>query len=91
MARIVSINWKYLNYGAVAQLKTDKGFYTICADEDRCGEPLFLEFHTKKDNYCEKGAVDLTPDDWLELEDLQIVAENHYKTSISGESEVNSV
>lgn len=71
--------WQYLNY-PIAQAETEFGFYSILADEDRLGEPLFLSYHSTKDNYCEVGETIISDSDkYFELEELQDLALKHYQ------------
>jgi len=72
----VSLQWNYgPSYAFLCQAEGKEGFYTVSADEDRCGEPLFLEFHSEEDGYCTTQATTLAED--LELGELQNIAEDH--------------
>tara|TARA_R110000744_G_scaffold275805_1_gene388605 strand:+ start:247 stop:498 length:252 start_codon:yes stop_codon:yes gene_type:complete len=78
MTTTIGLVWKYNNGpGFMCQAMTEAGYYTILQDEDKCGEPLFLEFHNAKDDYCTTRSEDITPRDWGELEDLQQAALGH--------------
>lgn len=77
----MSISWVYVNdYGRLCHAETRYGFYSIYQDEDRLGFPLCLEFHSEKDNYCEKGSVEVPLGQATELDEIQMVAENHLKS-----------
>lgn len=74
----MALQWKYNNdYGFMCQAKTEAGYYTILQDEDKCGEPLFLEFHNGEEEYCTDKADNLTLEGGKRLEELQQTALEH--------------
>lgn len=88
--KIKSLDWKYSNnYGFIAQAETPFGYYTIASDEDRCGEPLFLEFHLGVDEFCTKYSQQIEVEcDQEDLESFQQAAQADYEQRIQKSLEV---
>ena len=74
--------WDYTQEFLMAQAEFSFGFYSIFVDEDSPSGRMYCQFHAKKDGDCMYGAITLNEDKYLELDDLQKLAQADYERRV---------